>query len=53
MGQALSEIKHCFEKWLEDGAARDAVRRREILNVCEQVLPWFVRESRAKSGELY
>lgn len=44
MRQALGEIKHGFEKWLEDGAARDAVRRREILNVCEQVLPWFVRE---------
>lgn len=44
MGQKLSEIKHGFEKWLEDGASRDAVRRREILNVCEQVLPWFVRE---------
>ena len=34
MRQALGEIKHGFEKWLEDGAARDAVRRREILNVC-------------------
>lgn len=44
MGQTLSEIKHGFEKWLEDGAARDSVRRREILNVCEQVLPWFVRD---------
>ena len=44
MDQTLSEIKHGFEKWLEDGAARDSVRRREILNVCEQVLPWFVRE---------
>lgn len=44
MRQALGEIKHGFEKWLEDGAARDAVHRREILNVCEQVLPWFVRE---------
>lgn len=44
MRQALCEIKHGFEKWLEDGVARDAVRRREILNVCEQVLPWFVRE---------
>ena len=44
MGQTLSEIKHGFEKWLEEGAARDAVRRREILNVCEQVLPWFVRD---------
>lgn len=37
-------VKSDFEKWLEDGAARDGVRRREILNVCEQVLPWFVRE---------
>lgn len=44
MGQTLCEIKHGFEMWLEDGSARDAVRRREILNVCEQVLPWFVRE---------
>lgn len=44
MGQTLSEIKHGFEKWLEDGAARDSVRRREILNVCEQVLPLFVRD---------
>ena len=44
MDMTLGEIKHGFEKWLEDGAARDAVRRREILNVCEQVLPWFVRE---------
>lgn len=44
MDVMLGEIKHGFEKWLEDGAARDAVRRREILNVCEQVLPWFVRE---------
>ena len=44
MGQTLSEIKHGFEKWLENGAARDSVRRREILNVCEQVLPLFVRD---------
>lgn len=44
MKQSLSEIKHGFERWLENGVARDTVRRREILNVCEQVLPWFVRE---------
>lgn len=44
MTQPLSEIKHDFERWLEKGPARDAVRRREILNVCEQALPWFVRE---------
>lgn len=44
MTQTLSEIKHDFEKWLEEGVATDVVRRREILNVCEQVLPWFVRE---------
>ncbi|MDE6538138.1 MAG: HNH endonuclease [Muribaculaceae bacterium] len=44
MDMMLGEIKHGFEKWLKDGVARDAVHRREILNVCEQVLPWFVRE---------
>lgn len=45
MARTLSEIKHGFEKWLEEGAAKDAMHRREILNVCEQVLPWFIRES--------
>lgn len=44
MARTLSEIKHSFEKWLENGVARDVMRRREILNVCEQVLPWFIRE---------
>lgn len=44
MEMNLSDIKHNFERWLEEGAARDSVLRREILNVCEQVLPWFVRE---------
>lgn len=44
MKQSLSEIKHDFERWLEDGAVKDSVRRREVLNVCEQILPYFVRE---------
>lgn len=44
MRQAPDEIKYGFERWLEEGTAQDSVRRREILNVCEQVLPWFVRE---------
>lgn len=44
MTQTLGEVKHSFEHWLEEGVARDAMRRREILNVCEQVLPWFVRD---------
>ncbi len=44
MNQSLSEIKHGFERWLEEGAVRDSARRREVLNVCEHGLPYFVRE---------
>lgn len=44
MTQTLGEVKHRFEKWLEQGVAPDSVYRREILNVCEQGLPWIVKE---------
>ena len=33
-----------FEKWLSKSVAKDEVGRTDILNIVEQLLPWFIRE---------
>lgn len=44
MHLSQSEIKYDFARWLAKGAVRDNSHRREILNVAEHVLPWFIVE---------
>ena len=39
------EIKWRFEEWLSKGIGKSDEKRRLILNVAEQKLPWFIREN--------
>lgn len=42
---AAEEIKRKFEEWLSKGVGKNDKKRRLILNVAEQKLPWFIREN--------